>query len=132
MVVVEQDNLAAVRRGFEAFRDGDMAALAQLFHPDATWNVAPTGVLGGNRTGRDDIFAMFALLGAETHGSFSVVPNAFAAAGDRVFVQATARGQRNGRSIVSEEVLVFTLSQGQVRDVHLYVHDHPANVAFWS
>jgi hypothetical protein len=37
-------------------------------------------VIGGNRTGRNDIFTMFGILGQETQGQFKVVPSAFAGA----------------------------------------------------
>ena len=130
--IVEQENIAAVRRGFEAFSAQDMATLTELFENDATWRSAPTGVLGGDRKGRDDIFAMFGILGQETRGQFKVVPHTFAASGDKVFVDATATGTRNGKSLESDEVLVFTLADGKVRNVQFYMHDHPANAAFWG
>ena len=129
---VGQDNAALVRRGFEAFGTGDMAALTQLFHPDATWSAPPVGVLGGDRKGRDDIFAMFATLGRETNCSFKVVPSAFAPADDQVFVRCTATGTRNGTTLESDEVLIFSLADGQVRDVRFFMYDYPGNVTFWS
>ena len=109
-----------------------MGALTQLFREDATWGSAPTGVLGGNRTGRNDIFTMFGILGQETQGQFKVVPSTFAASGDQVFVRATATGTRNGKTIESDEVLVFTLADGQVKDVRFFMHDHRANADFWA
>jgi ketosteroid isomerase-like protein len=129
---VEQENIAAVRRGFEAFSAQDMGTLTQLFREDATWNAVPTGVLGATRTGRNDIFSMFAILGQETQGQFKVVPSTFAASGDQVFVRATATGTRNGKTIESDEVLVFTLVDGQVKSVQFFMFDHEANAAFWA
>jgi uncharacterized protein len=129
---VEQDNVASVRRGFEAFTNRDMATLTELFHPDAKWRTAPTGVLRGDRSGRDDVFAMFAQLGQETQGSFSVRPLGFAASGDQVFVHATATGQRNGKTLNADEVLIFTLADGKVRDVQLFMHDYAGSADFWQ
>jgi ketosteroid isomerase-like protein len=128
----EQENIALVRRGFEAFGAQDMATLTELFADDATWRSAPTGVLGGDRIGRNDIFTMFGTLGQETRGDFKVVPHTFAASGDQVFVSATATGTRNGKTLESDEVLVFTLAGGQVRNVQFFMHDHAANAAFWA
>jgi len=130
-VQAETDNVATVRRGFDAFSAGDMAALTKLFHPNATWHSAPTGVLGGDRVGRDDVFSMFGLLAKETQGTFKVTPTAFAGSGDQVFVHTIARGSRNGRTIESDEVLLFTVAEGQVKDVRFYMLDYPANVDFW-
>jgi ketosteroid isomerase-like protein len=129
---VEQENIAAVQRGFQAFGAQDMAALTELFEPNATWGSVPTGVIGGDRNGRDDIFAMFATLGQETRGNFKVVPSTFAASGDQVFVRCTATGTRNGQTLDSDEVLVFTLADGKVRDVRFFMHDYPANAGFWA
>jgi uncharacterized protein len=128
----EQQNIELVRRGFAAFQSQDMGALTELFREDATWGAEPTGVIGGNRTGRNDIFTMFGTLGQETQGQFKVVPSTFAAAGDQVFVRATATGTRNGKTLDSDQVLVFTLENGRVRDVRFFMHDYPANADFWA
>ena len=129
---VEQDNVALVRRGFEAFSAGDMAALTELFAPNATWHSPTLGVLGGDQIGRDNIFKMFGQLATETSGTFRVSPGAFAASGDRVFAQAMGTGQRNGRSLESDEVLVFTVTDGKVTKVRFYLTDFEANLDFWS
>lgn len=129
---VEQENLATVRRGFEAFAKHDMTTLAELFEPNARWRTAPTGILPGDYAGRDSIFGMFAQLGAETQGTFASQPTGFAATGDQVFVRTSTSGKRNGKSLNSDEMLAFTLANGKVRDVQLFVYDHPANVEFWK
>jgi ketosteroid isomerase-like protein len=130
---IGQDNVALVRRGFEAFGTGDIATLTELFHPDATWHAPAVGVLGGDRIGRDAIFAMFGMLGQETNGTFRAIPSTFAAAGDdQVFVRVYATGTRNDKSLESDEMLVFTLAEGKLRDVRFFMFDYPGNVAFWS
>jgi uncharacterized protein len=129
---VEQDNVALVRRGFDAFSAGDMPALTELFAADAAWHGPTTGVLEGDHIGRDNIFKMFGQLGTETSGTFRVSAGAFAASGDRVFVQTMATGQRKGKSLESDEVLVFTLNGGKVTKIRFYLSDFQANVDFWS
>ncbi len=129
---VEQDNVARVRRGFDAFSAGDMAALTGLFAADATWHGPATGVIEGDYIGRDNIFKMFGQLGTETSGTFRVSAGAFAASGDRVFVQTMATGQRKGKALESDNVLVFTVTDGKVTNVRLYLSDFQANVDFWS
>ena len=129
---VERENIAAVRRGFEAFSNQDMATLTELFTEDATWGAEATGVIGGNRTGRNDIFTMFGQLGQETQGAFKVVPSTFAASGDQVFARCTATGSRKGKTLESDQVLIFTLADGHVRDVRFFMHDYPANADFWA
>jgi uncharacterized protein len=129
---VEQDNVTRVRRGFEAFSAGDMAALTELFAADATWHGPTTGVIEGDHIGRDNIFTMFGQLGTETSGTFRSSPGTFAASGDRVFVQVMATGQRKGKALESDDVLVFTLTDGKVTKVRFYISDFQANADFWS
>jgi ketosteroid isomerase-like protein len=129
---VEQDNATQVRRGFNAFSIGDMAYLAELFTPDATWHGPATGVLAGHYVGREDIFKMFGQLGEETSGTFRAAPGAFAAALDHVFVQVLATARRNGKSLESDQVMIFTLTDGRVTRVRFYLADFQANLDFWS
>jgi uncharacterized protein len=125
-------NIELVRKGFEAFGAGNMAALGELFDANATWHSAAAGILAGDYRGRDAIFAMFGLLHKETAGTFRSTPGAMAASGDKVFVQTEVSGERNGRKLEDGEVLVFTLREGRVREVHLYNEHYPAALAFWS
>jgi len=129
---VGTSNIELVRKGFEAFVAGDMAALGELFDPNATWHSAATGVIGGDYRGRDAIFAMFGQLHKETAGTFHSTPGAMAASGDKVFVQAEVSGERNGRKLKDGEVIVFTLAGGRVSGVLLYHENYPAALEFWS
>jgi uncharacterized protein len=129
---VGTSNMELVRKGFEAFAAGDMTALGGLFDSNATWHSAAAGVLGGDYRGRDAIFAMFAQLHKETAGTFRSTPIAMAASSDKVFVQTEVSGDRNGRKLKDAEVIVFTLTGGQVSEVHLYNENYPAALEFWT
>jgi ketosteroid isomerase-like protein len=129
---VELDNIDRVRAGFEAFEAADMATLSELFEANAKWRGERTGILAGNYDGRDAIFAMFAQVGQETAGTFRSVPATMAASGDKVFVQVNATGERQGRKLNAAEVLIFTLADGRVREVHFYQGDPAQNAAFWA
>jgi ketosteroid isomerase-like protein len=96
------------------------------------WRGGPTGILAGNYGGRDAIFAMFAQVGQETAGTFCSIPTTMAASGDMVFVQCDVTGDRKGRKLKSDEVLVFTLAAGRVREVRLYHRDAVQSAAFWA
>jgi hypothetical protein len=43
------ENAELVRRGYEAFNAGDLAALGELFAEDAVWYAAGSGVLSGKK-----------------------------------------------------------------------------------
>jgi ketosteroid isomerase-like protein len=132
MTQTETENITRVKRGFEAFAAGDMATLTDLFEPNVHWHAEKTGVLEGDYKGRDALFASFAQLGHETGGTFSAKPLAFAATGDQVFVNVMASGKRKGRELEQDEVLIFTLRDGHVHEVRLFVRDHAGAERFWS
>jgi uncharacterized protein len=129
---VELDNIERVRKGFEAFAASDVATLSDVFEAHAVWRAEPMGILAGNYEGRDAIFAMFAQVGQETGGTFRAQPLAMAASGDKVFVQLDVTGDRQGRSLNAGEVLVFTLLDGRVREVRLYIANSAQSAAFWE
>ena len=129
---LEQTNIDSVRRGYEAFSTGDGATLTDLFAPNAQWIGPRTGVLTGTYRDRNEIFGMFQQLGEETQGTFRAVPTAYAATGDTVFVRTTAQGQRKGKTLDADEILVFTLADGKVTKITLFLSEFESNVAFWS
>jgi len=129
---VETRNIELIRQGFEAFASGNMAVLGELFDYEANWHRAAAGVLRGDCHGREAIFTMFAQLHQETRGTFSSKPVAYAASGDTVFVQSEVSGERKGYKLHDDEVLVFTLAAGRVREVRVYSANYPAALAFWA
>jgi uncharacterized protein len=129
---VELDNIERIRKGFEAFAASDIATLSELFDANAVWRAEPTGVLVGDCDGRDAIFAMFVQMAQETAGTFRAVPTTLAASNDKVFVQTNATGERHGVTLNAGSVLVFTLADGRVREVHVYQEAPSQNAEFWS
>jgi uncharacterized protein len=129
---VGQDNIAIITHGFEAFAAGNLAALTEVFDAKATWHGEPAGILKSEYQGRDAIFAMFGQLHQETAGTFSTKPVTIAAADDKVFVQTDVSGERKGRKLHDSQVVVFTLADGRVREVHIYPENYPAAAAFWT
>src|SRR5450755_1412279 len=128
----EHENLALVRRAFDAFAAGDMPTLTELIAVGAVWDFVPTGVLAGNYRGRDQILAWFGQLHQETNGTFRSTPTAFATTEDRVFVQAVVTGTRKGKSLKSDQVLVISIAGGKMVAVEEYFHDYAGYAAFWN
>jgi ketosteroid isomerase-like protein len=130
---IEQQNVEIIRRGFTAFSEGDLQGLSSLFREDAEWHTPVAGVVREpHYRGRDAIFAMFATLKQETGGTYAAKPVSVAASGANVFVRAEASGMRNGRAIRTDEVLIFRVLDGRVKDVRLYLNDFPEFERAWS
>ena len=128
----EAQNIAVVRRGYEAFAKGDIETLKVLFSPNATWHAVETGILPGNYQGVQAILEFFGRLAHETQGSLHVEPKTMAASGDQVFVLHGYRGKRKGKTVDSKEVLVFKLDRGVMTEVSEFRFDHPTEAEFWS
>ena len=123
-----------VRAGFEAFGRGDLAAFAEQFEPDATWNHRNPDRLGGVHAGIDAIIAFLQESGRSTAGTLRAVPTAMMADGDgHVCVLTRVSGTRpDGRTFDDAQVLVFTVEGERVRSVDQYIGDPPAVTAFWA
>ena len=127
-------DIAAVRAGFEAVARGDLAAFADGFHPDATWNHRNDDRFGGIHHGSDGIVAFLAESVQLTAGTLRPVPTAFLADGEgRVAVLTHLTASRpDGRVFDDRQVLVFTIEGGRARAVDQYIGDPAAATAFWA
>jgi ketosteroid isomerase-like protein len=127
-------DIARVRAGFEAVANRDLAAFADLFHADATWNHRNDDRLGGVHHGSDGIVAFIAESMQLTGGTLRPVAHTLMADGHgRVVALMRVSGTRpDGRSFDDPQVLVFTLDGDRVRSVDQYIGDPTAVTAFWA
>ena len=127
-----QENIALVRRGYDAFSSGDMATLGQLFAEDAVWNSPGTGVISGPSEGRDAILATFGELFTRSNGTFTVKATEFMGGDQRVVALHHVHGERDGKVLDEDQVNVFTIEDGVVHEVQQFVADSAADDAFWE
>ena len=83
-------NVDNARAAYQAFGQGDLATLGELFAEDAVWITSDELPLGGEVKGRDQILANFAQI-PNYWTSFSVEPEEFIDAGEYVVVKGTQR-----------------------------------------
>lgn len=127
-------DIGAVRSVFAAFACGDLAAIGDLFHPDATWNHRNQDRLGGIHQGSDGIAAFLAESAQLTGGTLRPVPQSFLADGQgTVAVLVQVSGSRpDGRTVDNAQILLVTVDDGRVRTVDQFVGDPAAVTAFWA
>lgn len=126
------DNAAVVRRIFDAFARKQGFALRDLFAADAVWTVPGNGVMGGVYRGREEIFRFLARLPKETAGSYRSRLIDVLASDDRAAALYRASGERNGRRLDLDQVLLFRLEHGLVQEVLALPSDPAAFEAFWA
>ena len=125
-------NEEVVRRIFGAFAQKQGFALRDLFASDAVWIVPGDGVMAGVHRGREAIFRFLARLAKETGGTYSSQLVDVLASDDRAAALYRASGERHGRRLDLDQVLLFRIEDGLVREVLALPSDAGAFEAFWS
>lgn len=127
-----QEDMTILRRGYEAFNAGDMDTFKEILAEDAVWRIGGTGGLSGEKRGRDAILGYFGELGSRSNGSIKVNVEDLAL-GDRYAIGIhTTHAQRDGKSLDQREILVFTISDGKIREALEFAMDSAELAHFWS
>ena len=126
------ENEALARRMFVAFGRGRAFALRELFAQDAVWTVPGGGAMAGVYRGRDAIFRFLARLPKETDGTYSTQLVDVLASEERAAALYRASGERRGRRLDLDQVLLFTIRDGVVAEVVALPSDPNAFEEFWA
>jgi ketosteroid isomerase-like protein len=128
-----EENIEAVRRGYEAFNTADIPALTELFDEDASWHTPGRSSIAGDAVGRDAVFARFGRYGSETNGTFkAALQDVVASEGGRVIGLHHNSGERNGKQLDVDCCIVFEVRDGRLIDGAEYFYDLHAWDEFWS
>jgi len=130
--VAAAENEALVRTIFDAFARKEGFALRGLFAEDAVWTVPGRGVMAGVYRGREEIFRFLALLPKETDGTYGSELEDVLASDERAAALYRARGTRRGRTLELDQVLLFGIEDGLVREVLALPSDPDAFETFWA
>jgi uncharacterized protein len=126
------ENEAVVRRIFEAFARKEGLALRGLFAEDAVWTVPGHGVMAGTYRGREAIFRFLAKLPRQTGGTYRSELIDVLASEERAAALYRARGERHGRTLELDQLLLFRIEGSLVREVLALPSDPDAFEAFWA
>jgi uncharacterized protein (TIGR02246 family) len=126
------ENEEVVRRIFGAFAEKQGFGLRDLFAPDAVWVVPGDGAMAGTYRGREAIFRFLARLPKETGGTYSSQLVDVLASDDRAAALYRASGERHGRRLDLDQVLLFRIEGGLVLEVLALPSDPAAFEAFWA
>ncbi len=126
------ENEALVRIIFEAFAQKRGFALRDVFADDAIWTVPGSGSMAGTFHGREEIFAFLGRLPKETGGTYASSLIDVLASDTRAAALYRASGDRNGRRLELDQVLLFRIENGRVQEVLALPSDPAAFERFWS
>jgi ketosteroid isomerase-like protein len=130
--VSRADNEALVRRMFESFAHRNAFALHGLFADDAVWSVPGNGIMAGTYRGREEILRFLGRLPKETDGTYASELVDVLASDTRAAALYRARGARQGRTLELDQVLLFRIEGGLVRQVLALPSDPDAFETFWA
>jgi ketosteroid isomerase-like protein len=108
-------NEDVVRRGYEAFGQGDMDTLRSIMTPDVVQSVPGTSQVSGDHKGVDNVLGYYAKLAELTNGTLKADLQSVTDEGaDKVLAVHRLSAQRDGQSYDETEKLHFTLSGGKI------------------
>jgi ketosteroid isomerase-like protein len=125
-------NEALVRRIFDAFARKEGLRLRHVFADDAVWTVPGGGAMGGVYRGREEILRFLGRLPKETGGTYGSRLIDVLASDDRAAALYRATGERRSRSLDLDQVLLFRIADGLVREVLALPADPAVFEAFWA
>ena len=122
-----------VRRGYQAFADGDMDTLRSMFAPDAVHVATGNNPLAGEYRGVDAILGYYGKLFELSDGTFAAeLQNVRSEGDDTVVATHRDKGQRGDKTLDQDEELTFTISNGKLTRLVENHSDQAAYDAFWS
>ena len=126
------ENEALVRRIFDAFAQKRGFALRDVFADGATWIVPGSGSMAGTFHGRAEIFGFLGRLPKETGGTYASSLIDVLASDDRAAALYRASGERKGRRLELDQLLLFRIEDDLVQEVLALPSDPAAFDTFWA
>lgn len=126
-------NAEAVRRGYRAFNEDDMATLVELFDRNASWHTPGRSPYAGDHRGREAIFMQFGHYKGETGGTFKATLRRVCTDEEgRVVSLHRTTAQREGRHLEVDCCIAFEFRDGRIVSGREYCFDLYALDAFWE
>ena len=123
------DNVSVLRRGYQAFAEGDIGTVMAMFDPNITWYAPDTIRFGGTYVGPAAVGGFFSKL-PENYAELRVEPLAFLDSGDAVAVSGRHRGRSAaGVAFDIPFVHLWTLANGRATSFAEYFDTTKMNAA---
>jgi uncharacterized protein len=121
-----------VRRGYQAFGEGDMDHFRSIYTPDVVQQQPGKNQTSGEYQGIDNVLGLYGKLFELSGGTFSADLKSVKTEGDKVVTVHHATAQREGKTLDTDESIAFTFSGDQIARLDLTSTDQAAEDAFWD
>jgi uncharacterized protein len=130
--MTEHPNAEPIRRAFDAFAAGDMAAMQSLVAGDTVWHIPGRGPLAGDHYGREAVFEMFGRLVQASEGTFAQELQDLLTSEDHAVALTHVTARRGSHSYDALDAWVFQLHDGQIAEAWWRPWDLYAADEFWT
>ena len=130
--MASDENVAIMRRAYDAFNTGDMNTLTELMD-ETVWHLPGRSSMAGDYQGRGATLAYFGQLAQKTGGTFRAeLTSALPDNEDRVVGLQRSIADRDGKHLDVGCCIVFEFKDGRVVDGREHFHDLYAWDEFWA
>ena len=121
-----------VRESFAAFGRGDMDAMQKYWTDDIRYHVPGHSLLAGDYEGQKQMVGQLARSSELTGGTFSAEMHDALVNDEHAAVMLTIRGERAGKQLNENVVLVYHFRDGKIAEVWSHPTDQYAVDEFYS
>ncbi len=124
------ENADRIRTGYEAFNQGDVPALLDLFAETATWHVSGSSRLAGAHVGRDATLGVLGAYADAAGGTLEANLIDVMASDAHVVGLANDTAATGGKTLDVRSLVLFAMHDGKVTEAWQFVDDLDAFDAF--
>ncbi len=125
-------NLETLRGAYAALVAGDVESLVAFFAPDARAHVPGRSPVAGDYDGLEQILGYIGKLGELSGGTLRFEVHSLLADDSHGVALINDRAEREGRTLDVNNVHIWHLSDGKLREIWIYPGDVYAWDEFWS
>jgi len=126
------DKEETVRRGYQAFGEGDMEHFRAIYTPDVVQRIPGNNQTSGEHEGVDNVLGLYGRFFELSGGTFSVELTSVKTQGDKVVAAHHAKGEREGKTLDVDATIEFTFSGDRISRLDVGSEDQAAEDAFWG
>jgi ketosteroid isomerase-like protein len=125
-------NEEMLRRGYEAFAQGDLEAVKEIFPEDIVFHVPGRGLISGEYRGREAVLGFFAKGQELSGGTLRIELHDVAATDEHAIALQINRAERNAKTLAARVVGVYHIRGGKASEAWFLTDSQDENDQFWS
>ncbi len=109
-------NEAVLRRGYDAFKAGDLDTVLSIFSEDIVLHIGGSSQISGDHRGHQQAMSMFGKIAELSEGTYTQDIHDILANDTHGAVMLNSHGHRAGQSIDAREVHIWHLADGKLTE----------------